>query len=178
MIVLEAYYVFVIIFGIVTLVLLGSLLFVNRLFSRKERIDLLFENVMKYVDDRILLFERMANFVEETVEEEIKYVNKLNDSNDILSEMFNSKKYDLKEIQKSEKLFDKFAELIDTYPYLGKNEIYNMLVQEGKTNVERILYAVDSYNKKVIEYNEFKKTKVNSFIAKIFRLKDYEYYSK
>lgn len=178
MIVLDSYYVLVFIFGIFTLLLLGSLLFVNRLFSRKERIDLLFENVMRYVDDRILLFERMANFVEENVEEEIKYVNKLNDSNDVLSEMFNSKKYDLKEIQKSEKLFDKFAELIEIYPYLGKNEIYKMLVQESKTNVERILYAVDSYNKKVIEYNEFKKTKVNSFISKIFRLKDYEYYSK
>lgn len=179
MVILESYYVVIVIFGIVTLLLLVSLLFVNRLFSRKERIDLLFENVMKYVDERILLFERMANFVEENVEEEMNYVNNLNNSNDILNEMFESKKYNLKEIQKSEKLFDKFAELIKTYPYLGKNEIYKMLVQENKTNVERILYAVESYNEKVKEYNEFKKkTKINNFISKIFRLSDYEYYSK
>lgn len=178
MVILESYYILVVIFGILTLLLLISLLFINRLFSRKERIDLLFDNVMKYVDERILLFERMTNFVEENVEEELKYVDDLNKYNNILSEMLTEKKYNLKEIQKSEKLLDKFRTLIDTYSFLGKNEIYKILSYESGINVERIEYAVSSYNERVKEYNEFKKTKLNSFIAKIFRLSDYEYYDK
>ena len=43
-----------------------------------------------------------------------------------------------------------------------------MLSNESEINVERIEYAVDSYNERVKEYNEFKKTKLNSFIAKVF----------
>ena len=176
--VMEGYYVLVFIFGILTSVLLVGVFFVNRLFSKKERIDFLFDNVMKYVEERIVLFERMVNFVEENAEKEVKLIKDLYDFNNNLSEMLKNKDYDLKEVKKSERMFDKFASLGKTYNDFNKNEIYKMLVDESKINVDRILYAVESYNEKVLDYNEFKKTRVNSFIAKIFRLKDYEYYDK
>lgn len=162
----------------VTFLILVAIAFVNRVLTRKEKIDFLFDNVMKYVDERIVIFERMASFVEETVEEEMNFVNKLNDSKDILNEMFDTKNYNTKEIIKSEKLLKKFPELLKTYPNLSKNEIFNILSNEVDTNINRIEYATATYNEKVKEYNEFKKSKLNAFICKIFKLNDYEYYEK
>lgn len=168
----------IIIFGILIFLSLVAVAFVNRILTRKERIDFLFESVMKYVEERIVIFERMSSFVEETVEEEMNYVNKLNDSKDVLHEIIDTKTYNLKEIIKSEKLLKKFPELLNTYPNLSKNEIFNMLSNEVDTNINRIEYAIASYNEKAKEYNEFKKSKLNAFICKLFKLNDYEYYEK
>lgn len=173
-----SYYVIIVLFSLLTLVLLIAVLFVNRILNRKQKVEEQLESVMKYLDERVVLFERMTIFVEENVENEVSFANQLNDYITILSDMYQERKYDVKEMNKANKLMKKFAELIKTYPNLSKNEIYKMLVDKNEINIDRIEYSMANYNKKAKEYNEFKKSKINNFISKVLRLSDYECYNK
>lgn len=175
---MRTYYVIIIIFGILTSILIISLSFVNRILNKKNKIDLLFKNVINYIDERVALIERITNFVEESIEEEVNFVTKLNNTNEELTKLVEKNTFGEKEVNKSEKILEKFAELREIYSYLDKNELYKILVNENQTNIERIEYALSTYNDKVVEYNKFRQTKINSFISKILRLSDYDVYKK
>ena len=168
----------IILFGILTFFLLVALFFVNRVLLIKQKADIQYENVKKYIDERIMLFERMYNFVEENIEEEQKLAAELKEANERLSDVLKTNVYDLKELKRTKKLFAKFVKLGSIYPHLNKNQIYKLISDETEINVERIEYSIDSYDKIAKEYNEFKKTKLNSFISKMLKLSDYDYYNK
>lgn len=176
---MKSYYILIIIFGVLTSGLIISLSFINRILNRKNKIDLLFSNIIKYVEERISLMERAKTFIEENIEEEINLANKINDSATILEEELKKNEYSEKELEKSKKLFEKYSSLINNYSKLEKNEIYKILTNENETNIERIKYAIEIYNEKVKEYNSFKNsTKINKFISKVLNLRDYQNHEK
>ena len=175
---MEAYNIIVIIFSILTFLMLFVVFLVNRVLNVKNRVDATYSSVVKYVDERCLLLFRMSSFVEENIEGEEKFALTLKKARDDLGDVLKTNVHDLKELKRTKKLLIKFGELINIYPKVGKNEIYNLLVSESDTNIDRIEYAIDTYEREAHEYNEFKNTKVNKVISKVLRLKDYDYYNK
>lgn len=175
---MEKYTILIIIFGILIFMLLALVFFVNRLLLKKEKVDHQFKSVIKYLDDRVNLLDRMNSFVEGNTENEDKYMKDISNASISLSRIENSKEENLKEIKKSSKLFQKFIKLKEIYPNIDSNKIYQLIVDEIILNEERIEYAIESYDKEAKKYNELKNTKFNSKISKIFKIKDYEYYHK
>lgn len=174
---MEEYTILVITFGIIILALLMLLYFVNILLLRRNKIDFLFESISNYLNDRIHLLIRISNFVEENADNEQKFVDNVEDIRKSLDIIGNDVNKVLIEIKRTDEPIEKFAKMGDIYPNFIKNKIYSNLVNEIQLNQERIIYAVDSYNKEAKKYNEIKNTKINSIICKIFRIKDYEYYN-
>lgn len=170
--------VLIIIFGLIIFSGLIILFFVNNLLLKREKVEFQFKSVIKYLSDRVDLLDRISSFVEENTKNEEKYITNLNSTSTNLTKIDKINKDNLKEIKTSLKLLQKFTKLTDIYPNLNKNEIYKVLVDKINLNEDRINYSIESYNKEVKIYNELKQTKINSFISKIFKISDYEYYTK
>ena len=175
---MESYNILIVLFGIIILGIMIILFFINNLLLKKERVKNQFESVNNYINDRIDLFARIASFVESNSENEEKYVNSIYDSSDELSDVCDNGKYDIKKIKKSFKVIEKYIKLGDIYPDFNKNRIYTMLKEEIILNEERIVYAMESYDKAAKNFNELKTKKIYDKISKIFKIEDYEYYNK
>lgn len=175
---MEAYNIIIFIFTIITFLMLFLVFLANRVLNVRNKVDASYEGVVKHIDERCLLFERMSSFIEENINGEEKLVKSLKIAIDDLNDEVKMNVHDLKELKRTKKLLVNFSNLINIYPKIGKNEIYNLLVNESNNNMDRINYAVDTYDKVAHEYNEFKNTKVNKIISTVLRLKDYDYYNK
>ena len=175
---MNPYNVIIIIFTIITFLMLFVVFLVNRVLNVRNKVDAAYSGVLKYINERCTLFMRMSSFIEENIENEDKLVKNMKKAIEDLNDEVNLNVHNLKEIKKTKKLLTKFCELINIYPKIGKNDIYKLLVKESNTNIDRIDYAVDTYDKLAHEYNEFKSTKVNKIISVVLNLKDYDYYNK
>lgn len=175
---MEIFNVLIIVFGILTLLMLIIVFFINRILISKNRADIKYESVFKYINERVSLFEKMSLFLEENINAEKKLSKSLKNAKNNLFDISKTNVYNLKEIKKTNNLFLKFKELIKIYPNLNKNKIYNILIKEIDTNVDRMEYAIYSYDMVAKEYNSFKNTGINRYISKMFRLVDYDYYNK
>lgn len=168
----------IIIFGLITLLFLLVIFLVNNLLLRKRKVDFQFSSIIKYTKERIELLEQISIFIKENLKDETNFLNNINKTNTSLKKITDSSKDSLKEIKNSNKILQKFIALIEIYPILNKNDLYNTLIKDAKINEERIVYAAESYDKEVKIYNDYKQTKINSIISKLFKIKDYEYYNK
>lgn len=175
---MNPYNVIIIIFTIITFLMLFVVFLVNRVLNVRNKVDAAYSGVLKYINERCTLFMRMSSFIEENIENEDKLVKNMKKAIEDLNDGVNLNIHNLKELKKTNKLLTKFCDLINIYPKINKNEIYNLLVKESDTNIDRIDYAVDTYDKLAHEYNEFKSTKVNKIISVVLNLKDYDYYNK
>lgn len=167
-----------IIFGMVIFLLLVALFFINTLLLKRKRVEHQFEGVVKCLGNRVELFNKMISFIEENLDNEDKYLNSIKKSSMVLKDIVNSNRDAIKEIKQSNKLLDKFNDLVNVYSKLSKDSNYLDIVEEIKVNNERLVYAFSSYDIEAKNYNEFSKTKINSIISWLFKFDDYEYYSK
>ena len=119
----------------------------------------------------------MKEFIEKNLEHEKSYLSKLQKIEDYLSEFLNEKN-SFKNFQKNEKEFLHFTTLDQTYSYLKKNQEYLKLKNEALVNQDNLIYALDSYDKGVTNYNNYKGQKLILLISKIFRFPKYDCYNK
>lgn len=175
---MDKYTILVFIFGILILLALVILFFLNNLLLKKEKVNFSFDSVVKYLKERVILLDNISAFTLDAMENEKKYLANLNKTSIALSKIIKSSEEGLIEIKESSKVLKKFIDLVKIYPKLEKNKTYNNLVQEIKLNEDRIMYAIASYDEEVKIFNEFKKSKINLIISKVFRIKDYGYYNK
>lgn len=137
-----------------------------------------FNSVVKCLEDRINLFDKIISFIEENLDNEDKYLDSIKKKSMVLKNISSSNIDAIKEIKQSNKLLDKFNVLVNVYPKLTKNSSYLEIVEEIKVNNERLVYAFDAYDMEAKNYNELSKTKINSIMSWLFKFDDYEYYSK
>lgn len=175
---MEIFTVLAFIFGILILISLGILFFVNNLLLKRQKVDFSFDSIIKCLGNRTEILDKIAIFIEKNTTEEAKYINSINKSSINLSKIFKSNKNNIKDIKDSSKLLQKFITLKTIYPKFEKNKIYNELIEKINLNEDRLIYAIDIYDQEVSKYNQLFNTKFNSFIGKIFKIKEYDYYNK
>ena len=175
---MEIFTVLAFIFGILILISLGILFFVNNLLLKRQKVDFSFDSIIKCLGNRTEILDKMAIFIEKNTTDETKYINSINKSSINLSKILSSNKDNIKNIKDSSKLLQKFITLKTIYHKFETNKTYNDLIEKINLNEDRLIYAIDIYDQEVSKYNQLFNTKFNSFIGKMFKIKEYDYYNK
>lgn len=164
-------------FGILTLLVLVVLYFVNRLVSLKRRI----ENAWRAVEDvmkmEIDLFEMMKEWIEKSLDHEENFLKQLLEMKQALGRVKEVGE-GLVLIGECEKLMERFVGLESTYEYLGKSKDYVEIKKRCLDSQEKISYVMEGYDKGVRNYNDYKDQKGINLISKLVRFKDYDYYNE
>ena len=163
---MDTYVVIVLIFGVITLVLFILLFFVNRMFLLRNRIEDSFIPIKDYLQERVNILDSMIAFLVKYLkyEEEFKIEGVEGALDGVVL------------LKDTEGVLVKFVGLGDIYSKIRKNKEYLSLIEQYQENRDRINYAIDSYNKGVRDYNNYRKLKIISFLDKIFHFPVYIYY--
>ena len=173
---MEAYTIIVLIFGIIIMILLSLLSFVNKVSLYTKLVEKNFEEIKELVEERINILEDIEKWINHNLEHE-----------DVLSKEIKNTKDTLKKIQtstdnltilKNNEIVDKFMKLDEIYPKIKKNEEYIDLKNRYITNQENISYAANAYDEGVKNYNNYKEKKIVSYLNKLLRFPNYTYYNK
>lgn len=174
---MEGYSVIVLVFGVLSLLILGILYFVNWLWKYKTKIDNSFFAVKEVLNDRAELLEEMIEFVEGNLEHEKSYQKKLAQTRDLIVNIRNNKE-GIETIKRTKGEVLSFVELENTYKKLGKNKDYLQIKDEILRNEEKLVYAFDSYDKGVIEYSNYRNNKFIYWLSKLCGIPEYGCYNK
>ena len=174
---MESYSVIVLLFGILVLFLLVLLYFVNQIMQYKTRIDNSFLAVKEGLDERVNIIETMLEFLNNNLDHEKSYQKKLKNTKEVILSIKNNRE-GINLIKKTEKAVLGFVNLENTYNNLVKNKDYLKIREELLNNKERLIYALDSYDKGVIDYNNYKDIKVVYWLSKLCRMPEYGCYNK
>lgn len=174
---MESYSIIVLLFGILSFFLLVMVYFVNRIFQYGYKINNRFLAVKDLLDERVDIIEEMIEFLKNNLEHEKSYQNKLIQMKDIILGVNNNKE-GIDNYKKTEKDVLNFVKLEKTYQNLIKNNEYLKIKEEILKNQDRIVYAMDSYDKGVINYNNYKEKKLVYWLSKLCRVPEYGCYNK
>lgn len=174
---MESYNIIILIFGIICLLLLIMLYFINRIIQHKNKIDTSFIAIKKLLEEKTELIDKMIYFVEQNLEHEKNYQRKLKQLKDLNLTIKNNKE-GINSLKKIEKELLSFNKLENTYKKLTKNKEYLQIKEEISNNQEQLKYALDSYDKGVINYNNYKENLLINFLSKLCKLPEYECYNK
>lgn len=167
----------ILIFGIIILLMLFLLYFINRLIVYKNRVIKQFSVVSGYLKENANLIENLNEYIKNNLEHEEVFMKKLSDAKEVF-ESTNLTNYNFNKLKQAEKNLLEFTMLEDVYPFLKKKDDYLNFKESIIQNKERIIYAFDSYDREVMHYNNYREKKLVDKIAKIFRFSEYDYYSK
>ena len=174
---MDSYTVIVVIFGIIILLLLVGVFFINRLSIYNNKVKSSLVTVSGHLEARMELIDQMINFINNNLEHEKSYVTKLKHVDKYIKE-FLEENSNFKGFSKNEKEFLNFIRLDENYSFLKKNKEYLKLKEEVLANQERLVYALDSYDKGVVDYNNYRSNKFILFLSKLFGFPEYDCYSK
>lgn len=174
---MESYSIIVIIFGVLSLLLLIGLFFVNRLISYRNKVERQFVAVSDCLEMRIELIEQVINFIENNLSGEKSYLLKLNDVKEYVQKFLGGDR-SFRKFRHNEKLLLEFNDFDKMYSFLKKNSQFLELRDNILVNCEKLVYALDSYDKGVKSYSNYKSNKFIYFISKLFRFPDYDCYSE
>lgn len=172
---MESYTIIVLIFGLIILLLLVVLFFINRLSLYRRRIDNSLITVSDTLDMRIKLIDEMIAFIKKNLEHEKSYVKKLEQIKKYL-QAFSKKKPSFDNFNQNENNFLHFTTLEKTYTNLNKNEEYLNLKEKALNNQDKLIYALDEFDKGVAQYNDYRSKKINLLISKLFFFPKYDCY--
>lgn len=174
---MDSYTIIVLIFGVLILGILILLFFINRLTLLKRYIENQYQIIYNHLKIRADLIKEMIPFIEKNLEHEENFIKKLKKAINTIenSETLTS---DLTEVKKTKEIVSKFLELENTYTFLTKNKEYNELKEKFTTNEDRLIYSSESYDKGVVNYNNYLENKFIHFLGKVFRFPTYNYYNK
>ena len=175
--IMDSYSIIVLIFGLLILIALIVVFFLNRLIGYQNKVKDLFATILEYLDARMKLIDEMIKFISSELNYEENFIKKLEQTKVSIQNLFQNSN-SLKEFKKYEKEFLSFLTLEKVYPSLKKNKKYLALKQEIELNQERVVYAMDSYDKGVMDYNDYQKKKLIRFLARVFHFPKYDYYNK
>lgn len=172
---MDTYVVIVLIFGVITLVLFILLFFVNRMFLLRNRIEDSFIPIKDYLQERVNILDSMIAFLVKYLKYEEEFKIEMKNERDLL-EGVEGALDGVVLLKDTEGVLVKFVGLGDIYSKIRKNKEYLSLIEQYQENRDRINYAIDSYNKGVRDYNNYRKLKIISFLDKIFHFPVYIYY--
>lgn len=175
--IMDSYSIIVLIFGLLIIIALIVVFFLNRLIGYQNKVKDLFATILEYLDARMKLIDEMIKFISSELNYEENFIKKLEQTKVSIQNLFQNSN-SLKEFKKYEKEFLSFLTLEKVYPSLKKNKKYLALKQEIELNQERVVYAMDSYDKGVMDYNDYQKKKLIRFLARVFHFPKYDYYNK
>lgn len=175
--IMDSYSIIVLIFGLLIIIALIVVFFLNRLIGYQNKVKDLFATILEYLDARMKLIDEMIKFISSELNYEENFIKKLEQTKVSIQNLFQNSN-SLKEFKKYEKEFLSFLTLEKVYPSLKKNKEYLALKQEIELNQERVVYAMDSYDKGVMDYNDYQKKKLIRFLARVFHFPKYDYYNK
>jgi len=174
---MESYSIIVMIFGGCVFVLLVLLYFVNRILQYKLRIDNSFRAIKDIMDDRCNIVDDMLLFLSNNLELEKSYYKTLVSIKKKL-ESFDNNKDGVVIYKDTDEGIMNFCLLENTYKYLIKNKDYLNIKDSIISNRDKMLYAIDTYDKGVINYNDYKGKGINKFIGRLCNFSDYDCYNK
>lgn len=174
---MESYNIIILVFGLITLLLLVILYFINRILQYKTRIDNSFLNIRKLLDEQIGILDRMINFLKSNLEHEVSLVKKLEKTKELILNIKNDSE-GIKNIKRIEKEIILFIKLENAYKKLLKNEEYLSIKMSILNNKDRLNYAFDGYDKGVISYNNYRGNKFIKILSKLCRIPLYDCYNK
>ena len=173
---MEAYIVIVVAFGLVILLVLCLLFFVNRLTLMKLEVENQFSSIKDYAKERASIYEKIVVFLKEKYPKEEVFIKRIEKSIHNLNhiEMASDGIPTLKE---SHSIFLQYQKLVEFYQELKKDKTYLELKKEYEENVDRIQYASVSYDKGVENYNSYRENGIVSKIGDVLHFPVYDYYS-
>ena len=174
---MQAYIVIVILFGIITLLVLCLLFFINRVYLHAGNVERYYEPIKDYLEERKNIFKKTNNFISNNLEHE-KTLNQKIDRIVNLTITETNPSEVIKVLKKTDELLDIYTKLDKTYPKLKNNKEFNTLKKELEENIDKINYAKDKYNEEVTSYNKFKSSKLIAFLNKFLKFKEFTYYKK
>ena len=175
---MAAYTIIIIIFGILILLTLIVLFFINRLLSYKNRVEHSFEAVSDSLRERNSLIDETIKFIQNKLEHEEQFIQKLDDIKIIINQYLEGKnKDDFNKFKKQEKIFLEIIKLEEIYDTLKSDKEYQKLKNNILLNQERMLYALDSYDKGLVDYNNYQENKFISILGKVLRFPKYDCYN-
>lgn len=174
---MESYTIIVLLFGILILFLLIMTYFINRIVQYQNKINKSFQTVEDHLTERTILLEDMINFLKQNLDHEQSYQKKLKEVKDQIITIKNNKE-GINLLKKTEKDFLSFTKLENTYQDLNKNKEYLQIKNNILSNHERLTYAFDSYDKGVINYNNYRENKLISILSKLIKVPEYDCYNK
>ena len=175
--IVEDYTVIVLIFGLICLLMMVLIYFINRIFQHKTRIDNSFVAVRDLIEYRVLIVKDMITFLEMFLEHEKSYQKRLIQAKELLSTITNNKE-GTQLIKKTETDILKFVKLENTYKNITKYKDYSLIKNEILKNNEKLMYAIDSYDKGVISYNNYRKKRLINILSKLCKIPEYDCYNK
>lgn len=173
---MESYAIIVIIFGILICLLLVVLFFINRLSYYRSRIEKAFLTVHSCLDERVILLRKMSDWLQDEVSNEEVLLKKMEKVMVDLSHV-DSCNQGIVMIRESYQLLKELKQLFKVYPYFSKRREYNELINELFANQDRIVYAMDSYDKGVLDYNNYRKNSFINRLNELFHFENYNYYN-
>ena len=174
---MESYIVIVLIFGGLILISLIMIYFINQIIQYKTRIDNSFKVVKELIEERINIVNNMLDFLNINLEHEKSYQKKLIQNKELMLQIKNNKD-GIFLIKKTEKDIFNFINLENTYKNLSKNKDYLKIKENINSNKEKLIYAMESYDKGVVSYNNYKENKLIYYLSKLCRIPEYDCYNK
>lgn len=174
---MDSYSIIVLIFGIISFILLILVYFVNRIIFYKTRINNSFLTIRELLDDRVDLVDEMLEFVKDNLEYEKSYYKRLLQAKEVLVTIKNNKE-GISDYKRTVEVIASFSKLDNTYKKLAKNKDYLKIVENISRNNDKLIYAMDSYDKGVIDYNNYRVNKLIFFLSKICGIPEYGCYNK
>lgn len=174
---MESYTWIVIIFGILLILFLLPLFFINRLLLQANKIEIRFDPIKTYIEEKKELLDNIALFIKNNIKNEEELIKKIEETTNELKNIKDAKD-GIPALKKSEELEINLNKLEEINSKLTENKEYQSLKTKLKENQNRINYAKDSYNEEVTNYNNYKKKKILSILNKLFSFQEYTYYKK
>ncbi len=174
---MDTYVVIVIIFGIIALILLCLLFFINRLSILGKMVEDCFLSVESYIEQRAFIFEDMSSFLSKKLTQEQSLSKKIDSVRKSLLDVHGAIE-GIDVLKKSDSVFSKFIHLDSLYDDLKNDKDYLKLKNSYQENQDRINYSIDSYDEGVSIYNKYKEKWLISFLSKVLRFPEYSYYKK
>lgn len=174
---MESYNIIILVFGIITLISLVLLYFINRILQYKIRIDNSFTEVRKLLDEQVNILDKMNDFLKDNLEHEVSLLKKVEKTKEIIPNIKNNSE-GIKNIKRVEKGILEFTKLENTYNKLVKNKDYTNIKLSVLNNKDRLIYAFDGYDREVINYNNYRRKKLIKLLSKLCRIPQYDNYNK
>ena len=174
---MESYTIIILIFGLLITFLLICLYFINQILQYKIKIDNSFiavEELLVNLDDYL---EEILEFLKRNKENERTLFLELSKAKDLIKTVKNNVE-GINTIKKIEAKLELFYMLENTYKSFNKNKEYLKLKEKLLKFKDKLIYAMDIYDKGVIEYNNYTKKKYIYILSRILNFKEYNCYNK
>ena len=172
---MDTYIIIVIIFGIIALILISLLFFINRLSILSNKIEFAFKPIKTYIEERNDILDKMKEFITNNLEHEEEFLKEIDKAKETL-ETTRKAIEGIPNLKKTEKVFIKFNKLDEIYPKLKNNKEYKTLTESYNNNQDRINYGINNYDEGVKKYNNYKEKKIVSTLSILFHFPNYIYY--